>query len=134
MIDIRPLNPVNTVGNPDPLIAKFNYSEWRNLIDLAHRYGFEPPNDQIYYPRTYNHPVEIDAETSQRLYEAISAVHNDDTAPYAIIIAEERSTRVIARPDHDRVVGKLLVKKLMACAQIGAEQGGIEIRRSRDED
>ncbi len=30
-------------------------------------------------------------------------------------------------------VGKLQVKQLLSCAQIGAEHGGIEIRRVRDE-
>ena len=35
-------------------------------------------------------------------------------------------------PGVPSALGKLWVKQLMGCAQIGAEQGGIEIRRSRD--
>jgi hypothetical protein len=62
-------------------------------------------------------PIEIDAETSQGLLEAISAVFNDDGIP----------------PGVPSAAGRLGVRQLMECAQLGAEQGGIEIRRSREE-
>ena len=64
MIDVRPLNPVHRVGDPDTRIGRFEDSEWRNLIELAQRYGFEPPDDQIYHPPAYDQPIEIDAEAS----------------------------------------------------------------------
>ena len=41
----------------------------------------EAPGIQIHYPRSYDHSVEIEAETSQRLWEAISAVYNNDAVP-----------------------------------------------------
>ena len=96
MIEIRPLNPVKAIGDPDTIIASFNDSEWRNLIDLMRRYGFELPDEQIYDLGTYDHPIEIDVETSQRLYEAVSAVHNDETAPYADIVEESN----LGKPPH----------------------------------
>jgi hypothetical protein len=73
MIDIRPLNPAHTSGDRDTLIGRFADSEWQDLIELARRYGFEPPNDENYLPSRYDEPIEIDAETSQGLLEAISA-------------------------------------------------------------
>jgi hypothetical protein len=117
MIEIRPLNPVHSVGDPDPLIGTFPDSVWQDLIELAQRYGFEPPDIEYYYPQRHGEPVEVDAEASQWLWEAISAVYHDGAVPPSL------------PPD----VGKLRVKELMECAQIGAERGGIEIRRSTEE-
>ena len=51
MIDIRPLNPAHTSGDRDTLIGRFADSEWQDLIELARRYGFEPPNNENYLPR-----------------------------------------------------------------------------------
>lgn len=119
MIDIRPLNPVRRVGDPDTRIARFEESEWRDLIELVRRYGFEPLDLQTYYPQAYDRPVEIDPETSQGLWEAISDVYKDDAVPPGV-------------PSF--AVGRVRVKQLMECAQIGADQGGIEIRRAREED
>lgn len=153
MIEVRPLNPALTVGDRDPLIYIFADSEWWNLIELSRRYGFEPPDKQIHFPRPYDHPVEIDTETSQRLWEAISAVYNDDAVPYALTWEESNATSFHGRVEQPGIepeeayvmrevphehpelhIGKLQVKQLMGCAQIGAEQGGIEVRRVRDED
>ena len=83
MIEVRPMNPVRTTGDTDPLIGRFADSEWWNLIELARRYGFKPPDAQIHFPRPYDHPVEIDTEASQSLWEAISAVYREDVVPYA---------------------------------------------------
>ena len=117
MIHIRPLNPGHTSGDRDTLIGRFADPEWQDLIELARRYGFEPPNNENYLPSRYDEPIEIDAETSQGLLEAISAVFNDDAIP----------------PGVPSAAGRLGVRQLMECAQLGAEQGGIEIRRSREE-
>ena len=153
MIEVRPLNPVQTVSDRDPLIASFADSEWWNLLKLARRYGFEPPDIQIHYPRPYDHPVELDAETSRGLWEAISAVYNDAAVPYATTWEESNTTTFFGRLEVEGVepeeayvsrevpnahpklhVGKLQVKQLMECVEIGAEHDGIEIRRVRDED
>lgn len=153
MIEVRHLNPVQNVGQQDPLIASFADSEWWNLIQLARQYGFELPETQVQYPRPYDYPVEIDAETSRRLYEAISDVYKDDRVPYAVTWEESNTTslsgtvdlpgmepeeahvsREAAHADPEFHVGKLQVKQLMDCAELGAERGGIEIRRARDED
>jgi alpha-glucuronidase len=111
MIEVRPLNPVQTVRERDPIIAHFSDSEWWKLIELVRQYGFEPSDIQIYYARSYAHPVEIGAETSQGLWEAISAVYRD--------------------PEHTDVKLRVKVEQLRGCAQIGAEHGGIEIRRTK---
>lgn len=118
MIDIRPLNPVHVVGDPDTRIGRFTDSEWRSLIDLVKRHGFDPPDIEIYYPQAYDQPVEIDPEASQGLWEAISAVHKEDAVP----------------PGASYAFGRAGVNRLVGCAQTGAEQGGIEIRRAREED
>lgn len=76
------------------------------------------PGLQAYYPQAYDRPVEIDPETSQGLWEAISAVYNGDEVP----------------PGVPYLVGRLRVKQLVDCAGIGAEHGGIEIRRAREGD
>ena len=70
-----------------------------------------------YLPSRYDEPIEIDAETSEGLLEATSAALNDDAIPRGVPSA----------------AGRLGVRQLMECAQLGAEQGGIEIRRSREE-
>jgi hypothetical protein len=116
MIEIRPLKPVHTVGDQDTLIAKFADFEWRDLIELAQQYGFKPPDTENYLPLLNDDALEIDAETSQGLWEAMSTVYYADAVP----------------PGVPSALGKLWVKQLMGCAQVGAEQGGIEIRRSRD--
>ena len=90
MIDIRPLNPAHTSGDRDTLIGRFADSEWQDLIELARRYGFEPPNDENYLPRRYDEPIEIDAETSHGLLEAMSAVFNDDAIPPGVPSAAGR--------------------------------------------
>ena len=118
MIEIRPLNPVHSVGDPDPLIGTFPDSVWQDLIELAQRYGFEPPDIENYYAHRFGESVEVDAEASQWLGEAIRGVYHDDAVPSSL------------PPD----VGRLRVKQLMECAQIGAVRGGIEIRRSREEE
>lgn len=119
MIDIRPLNPVREVGDGDTRIGRFTDSEWRGLIELVRRYGFEPPEgDQAYHPQAFDQPIEIEPETSQRLWEAVSAVYNDDAVPSGVSYA----------------FGRAGVTRLLGCAQIGAEHGGIEIRRAREED
>jgi hypothetical protein len=97
MIEVRPLNPVQTVSDRDPLIASFADSEWWDLLKLARRYGFEPPDIQIHYPRPYDHPVELDAETSRGLWEAISAVYNDAAVPYATTWEESNTTTFFGR-------------------------------------
>jgi len=118
MIEIRPLNSVHTLGDQDAVIGRFADFEWRDLIELAQQYGFDPPDIQSYYPRPGDPPFEIDAESSQGLWESISAVHHaDDAVP----------------PSAPSALGTLWVKQIMGCAQIGAEQGGIEIRSSSDE-
>jgi hypothetical protein len=127
MIEVRPMNPVYVVGDPDPSIARFADSEWRNLIELARRHGFEPPDIQSYYPRAYGHPVEIGAEASQRLYEAISAAYTDEVVPYASTL-EDSNTNEIPHIHPELHVGKLQVKQFMECVEIGAGQGGIEIQ------
>ena len=108
MINVKPLNPVNVVGDPDTSIAYFTDVEWWSLIELVRQYGFEPPD--LY---SYNDSVELDAEASQGLWAASSAVHNDDAVASNAIL-------------------KSRVEKLMGCAQIGAERGGIEIRREHE--
>ncbi|MDP9458460.1 MAG: hypothetical protein CYG60_20100 [Actinobacteria bacterium] len=99
MIEVRPLNPVRTTINSDPLIGRFADSEWWNLIELARRHGFEPPNIQIHFPRPYDHPVELDTEASQGLWEAISAVYNDDVVPYASTWKESNATSSSGRAE-----------------------------------
>ena len=89
------------------MIGRFADFEWRDLIELAQQYGFEPPDIQSYYPRPGDPPFEIDAESSQGLWETISAVHHADAVP----------------PSAPSALGKLWVKQIMGCAQIGAEQG-----------
>src|SRR5829696_4517029 len=42
--------------------------------------GFDPADIQSYYPRPGDPPFEIDAESSQGLWESISAVHHADDA------------------------------------------------------
>src|SRR5215218_7695432 len=78
MIEVRPLNPVRTVGDPDTVIACFSDSEWRNLIELVRRYGFKSPDKEIQSPRPYDYPVVIDPKVSQGLLEAISAVYSNE--------------------------------------------------------
>ncbi|MBV9454165.1 MAG: hypothetical protein JOZ19_08630 [Rubrobacter sp.] len=113
MIDIRPLNPARSgVDNP---IGTFSDFEWRELIELAKEYGFEPPDIENYYPPQYDDPVEVNADSSWELWHAISAAHHDEAVP----------------PSVPAALGRLRVEELMGCAQIGAEQGGIEIRRSK---
>ena len=80
MIYVRPLNPVDIGGDGDPVIASFADSTWRDLIELAGQFGFSPPDVQSYYSPPYERPVNLGAETSQELWEAISAVYNDDHA------------------------------------------------------
>jgi hypothetical protein len=152
MIEVRPLNAAQTVEGRDPLIGTFSDPEWWDLLELTRRYGFDLPHVEIQYPRHYEHPVEIDAETSRSLWEMISAVYNDDVVPYSTTWEErteptseggvefpceepeETSTSRESAHEHPELhVGKLQVKQLLNCAQIGAEQGGIEIRRVRDE-
>jgi len=43
MIEIRPLNSVHTLGDQDAVIGRFADFEWRDLIELAQQYGFDPP-------------------------------------------------------------------------------------------
>src|SRR5215217_3768375 len=81
MIEIRPLNSVHTLGDQDAVIGRFADFEWRDLIELAQQYGFDPPDIQSYYPRPGDPPFEIDAESSQGLWESISAVHHADAVP-----------------------------------------------------
>jgi len=124
MIYVRPLNPVDIVGDRDPVIASFADSTWRDLIELAGQFGFRPPDVQSYYSPPYDRPVNLGAETSQELWEAISAVYKD----------VYKDGHAIPHAVSERHVRKLQVKHLMECAQIGAEHSGIEIRRGRDED
>jgi hypothetical protein len=105
MITVRPLDPVRVARDPDTSIAYFTDVEWQSLIELVSQYWYEPDN-----PQEYNQPVELDARASQELWGAISAVYKDD---------EVASNAIL----------KARVEKLMRCAQIGAEHGGIEIRR-----
>src|ERR671933_2159257 len=114
MINVRPLNPVYVAGDPDTSIAHFKDSEWWSLINLVRQYGFEPPDIQRYYPEVYEHPVQIDPEASRALWGAISVVYNEEVS---------RPSRTIPPP---------YLEELMRCAQIGAEHGGIEIRRERE--
>ena len=153
MIEVRALNPEQAVEDRDPLIGTFADSEWWDLLELTRRYGFDLPNVEIHYPRPYDHPVEIDAETSRSLWEMISAVDNDDVVPHSTSREERTDTtsqgggvefpctepeetyvsRESAHQHPELHVGKLQVKQLLSCAQIGAEHDGIEIRRVRDE-
>jgi hypothetical protein len=88
------------------------------MIELVRWYGFDPPGvEQAYYPQAYDQPVVIDAETSHELWQAISSAYNDGAAPRSVPL----------------VIGKLRVRQLVECAQIGAEQGGLEIRLVREE-
>ena len=80
MIAVRSLYPVDIAGERDTVIARFADSAWWHLIELTRQYGFNPPHVQIYLSPPYDHPVQIDVETSQKLWEAISAVYNDDHA------------------------------------------------------
>lgn len=113
MIQVSPLDPVYIVDVSDRPIARFTDSEWRVLIELARRYGFEPPDIENYQPRRqYDNPIEIGTEGSQALWEAVSAMYNNNAVPSVDSI--------------------LRVKQLVDCAQIGAEQRGIEIRRIED--
>ena len=116
MIDIRPLNPAYISGEDlDHRIGVFSDFEWRELIELAQRYGFDPPDIENYYTPQYDDPVDVDAETSRKLWEAVSAVHHAEEVPPSVTPA----------------LGRLRVEELMVCAEIGAEQGGIEIRGTR---
>jgi hypothetical protein len=99
LIEIRPLKPVHTVGDQDTLIAKFADFEWRDLIELAQQYGFKPPDTENYLPLLNDDAVEIDAETSQGLWEAMSTVYYADVVP----------------PGVPSALGKLWVKQLMGC-------------------
>ena len=108
MINIRPVNPADVVGDPETSIAYFTDVEWWSLIDLVRRHGFYPPD-----PHAYDHPVAFDTEASQALWAATSAAYRDD--------------EVASNP-----LLKARVAKLMGCAQIGAEHGGIEILRERE--
>ena len=117
MIEIRPLNPVHTVGDQDPLIGTFSDSVWLDLIELAQRFGFGPPDIENYDLPRQDEPVELDAEASRSLWEAIRGAYHDNAVPPSL------------PPD----LGRLRVKEFVECAQIGAERGGIEIRRSTEE-
>src|SRR5215203_736266 len=117
MIEIRPLNSVHTLGDQDAVIGRFADFEWQRFDRAGPTVRICPPNIQSYYPRPGDPPFEIDAESSQGLWESISAVHHADAVP----------------PSAPSALGKLWVKQIMGCAQIGAEQGGIEIRSSSDE-
>ena len=151
MIEVRAQHPVGTNRDPDPVIGSFAESEWCELVQLARRYGFDPPSVETHFPRPYDRPVELDADASRDLYEAISAVHNDEAVPYATtgeestetsgsgtvrLPGEEPEEAAIIReaPDEhpDLHVGKVQVKRLLSCAQIGAGHGGLQIRRVRD--
>src|SRR5829696_7456771 len=81
MIEIRPLNSVHTLVDQDAVIGRFADFEWWDLIEPAQQYGFAPPNIQSYYPRPGDPPFEIDAESSQGLWESISAVHHAAAVP-----------------------------------------------------
>ena len=105
MINVRPLNPVYVAGDPDTSIAHFKDSGWWSLINLVRQYGFEPPDIQRYYPESYDHPVEIDPEAAQVLWWVISVAY-DIPPPY--------------------------LEKLVRCVELGAEHGGLEIRRERE--
>jgi hypothetical protein len=153
MIKIKPQHPVLTSGDSDPTIGFFADSEWWNLVELARRYGFDPPNVEVHFPRPYDHPVEVNADVSQDLYEAISAVYKDEAVPYAATWEESNETSstgiaqfpgeepeeasIVREAPHEHPelhVGKVQVKRLMHCAQIGSERGGLVIWRTRDED
>ena len=108
MINIRPVNSVDLAGDPDTSIARLTDVEWGSLIALVRRHGFYPPG-----PYAYDHPVAFDTEASQALWAATSAAYGDD--------------EVASNP-----LLKARVQKLMGCAQIGAEHGGIEILREHE--
>jgi hypothetical protein len=105
MIEIRPLKPVHTVGDQDTLIAKFADFEWRDLIELAQQYGFKPPDTENYLPLLNDDAVEIDAETSQGLWEVMSTVYYADAVPPGVPLCPWQA----------------LGKTAMGCAQVGAE-------------
>ena len=113
MIYIRPLHPVSVVGDSDTVVASFEDSEWWNLITLVRRYGFGGHGHLIFEAGAYDQPVEIDAATSRVLWGATTAAYTGGVYP-------EGSDELV------------LVKRLMDCAQIGAEHGGIEIRRETE--
>src|SRR5215210_9462021 len=92
MIEIRPINPVQTAQGHNTVIGVFADSEWWNLVELTRRYGFDLPDVEVHYPRPYNHPVELGVDVTQRLYEAISAVWNDEAVPYALTWEESNET------------------------------------------
>jgi hypothetical protein len=108
MINIRPVNPADVVGDPETSIAYFTDVEWGSLIALVRRHGFYPSD-----LHAYDHPVAFDAEASQALWTATRAAYRDD--------------EVASNP-----LLKARVAKLMGCAQIGAEHGGIEILREHE--
>ena len=61
----------------------------------------QSPRCQIYLSPPYDHPVQIDVETSQKLWEAISAVYNDDHAILHTV---------------PELHGRVQVRQLMDCA------------------
>ncbi len=151
MIDVRPLNPVEVVNNPATSIGSFEDSEWWDLIKLARDYGFEPDDIQMHFPLPYDQPVRIEGQAARGLYEAVSALSNDDVVPYAATWDESNETGgfgtvylpgrepqeayVLREAPHEHPemhVGKVQLRRLLACAQIAAEHGGIEIRRVED--
>lgn len=156
VIEIRPLNPVTVAGRSEARIGVFADSEWWNLLELARRYGFDPPDPTavlVQYPRPFDHPVEIDAEASRDLWRAVSAVWKDEAVPYATTWEASNETSSFGTVDLPGVapegahvgretahqypefhVGRAELKRLVDCAGIGARSGGIEIRRVRDED
>ena len=108
MITIRPVSPADVVGDPETSIARFTDVEWGSLIAFVRRHGFYPPG-----PHAYDAPVAFDAEASRALWAAVRAAYRDDEVAFNPLL-------------------KARVAKLMGCAQIGAEHGGIEILRERE--
>jgi hypothetical protein len=98
-----------------------------------------------------DHPVGLDVYASQDLWRAVSAVLEDDAVPYASTWEASNETSSFGAvdlpseaPEEAHVyretaheypefhVGRVKLKRLIDCTEIGAQSGGIEIRRVRN--
>jgi len=79
--EVRPTNPVDASGN-DPRVSVFSDDEWRRLLALARRHGFDPEDE---YADALNPGSEEDGvlglAAAQELAVALSEALREETAP-----------------------------------------------------